>query len=336
MDGRRSFSNKINSMNALIEMRELIALSVDGVIIRGTYHRPRAAGLNSQREPEEQTSIGILFLSGLYATRASTGDAAVGWADAFAEDGYHCFRIDLPGYGDSDGDPPEDWLGFINRGGYAQVTAAIVKQLIRRYSLNSLILAGHCAGAITAIYSAETIGAECAGLILIEPYFHLAQEAKPNIRQELRVWAERSRLGGALSGLFRAAKQALQIAGRRTLPANANVPLLQCWIRLCYRGVPILVLQAPARHARAKSNAPGHFDYMQYAIDVAGAACKLELRMIEQANHSFSNSAGRYSASRAIQNWLFCHFPRRGPGSPAASLPVKFYRQHDMQAIAMQ
>ena len=92
-------------MKQSIADRELVALDGDGVLMRGTYHKPRAAGGAAIR-----LLPGIMFLNSLLTPRAAFGDTAVRWAESFARRGYPCFRFDLPGQGDSDGKPrPSCW-----------------------------------------------------------------------------------------------------------------------------------------------------------------------------------------------------------------------------------
>src|SRR5271154_5080319 len=86
-----------------IETRELIAMSIDGVCVRGTYHRP-------QQENSENSRTGVLFLNPGFLPRAGIGDSAVGYADAFAKTGYPCFRIDVTGLGDAEGESPQDLI----------------------------------------------------------------------------------------------------------------------------------------------------------------------------------------------------------------------------------
>src|SRR5580698_10178202 len=128
-----------------IETRELITLDGLGIVLRGTYHKTPQVDLNKRK------CIGVLFLNSLSPTRAATGDSAVYWADSFAEYGYPSFRIDLPGFGDSDGDTPTDLVNFINTGGYTSVVALKIKELVERFNLLGVVMVGHCSGAVSAL-----------------------------------------------------------------------------------------------------------------------------------------------------------------------------------------
>ena len=110
--------------------------------------------------------IGVVFLNHGFLPRTAPGDSAVYWADSFASCGYPSFRFDLPGLGDSDGDVPAQMLDFINAGGYAPVLSATVKELVERFNLSGIVIMGHCAGAVTALYTAAAATKECKGLVL--------------------------------------------------------------------------------------------------------------------------------------------------------------------------
>jgi hypothetical protein len=119
-------------MNEMVETRELIMLDGHGVIIRGTYHKAHDDNPDTQLNLLRRDRVGVVFLNGLTATRAGHGDAVVYWADSLAERGYPSFRLDLPGHGDSEGDPPTEWLGLINMGGYASIASATIRELVGR------------------------------------------------------------------------------------------------------------------------------------------------------------------------------------------------------------
>ena len=79
-----------------------------------------------------------------------------------------------PGLGDSDGDISSDLLDFINSGGYAAIAASSVKELVKRIGLSGVVIVGHCAGSVSALFAAAAT-IKCKGLILMDPYFHLPQ-----------------------------------------------------------------------------------------------------------------------------------------------------------------
>ena len=120
-------------MTETIGTRELIVLHTGEGIVRGTYHKAFDKNSGPGSNLTELNRVGVLFLNSMSPTRAAPGDSAVFWADCFAKCGYPSFRVDSPGFGDSDGDPPVESLSFINTGGYASVAAGIVSQLIARY-----------------------------------------------------------------------------------------------------------------------------------------------------------------------------------------------------------
>ena len=152
-------------MNEGTETRQLITLRGLGGVVRGTYHRPHG-------ERSEARRTGVLILNSLSPTRAAAGDSAVYWAESLARSGYPAFRLDMPGFGDSDGNPPPDLLKFINTGGYGPIASSLMRELSERFSLSGVVVVGLCAGAVSALYTAAA-SKECRGLVLMDPYFYL-------------------------------------------------------------------------------------------------------------------------------------------------------------------
>jgi pimeloyl-ACP methyl ester carboxylesterase len=269
-----------------------------------------------------------LFLNGLLATRASDGDAAVYWADSFSEHGYASFRIDLPGYGDSEGEPPAEWVSFINHGGYAAIAAAKIRELVERFDLSGVIVAGHCAGAVTAIYAAAG-GKHCKGLVLLDPYFHHQQVLKSKIRQRVNLWRLQSPVGRILSAIHHHVKEiGIKLRGD-AIPENANLPVLRCWKELASSGLPILILKAPSRKTPGTKPKVGEFDYLEYALKLAGRRSHVVVKVAEGANHSFANTLGREAVRLHTVNWLNEFFPLEPDHTPAASMFDSEHQQGD-------
>lgn len=285
-------------MKEAIETRELFILGGGDCIVRGTHHKASNDCYYTRSTPANRDRIGIVFLNSLSPTRAWKGDASVYWADSFAACGYSSFRLDLPGFGDSQEDPPADLLRFIDQGGYASMAADKIKELVTRFNLSRVVIAGHCAGAITAIYTAST-SRECGGLILLDPYLHVPL-------------APRSRLWGTLTGLIPLSAldrlmasifdRVLRLANQP--PRNSNSALLSRWKELVSGGLPILIFNTPTNTQRG-----GEFDYVSYILERAGSNSQVAVKVIQGAYHSFANLTGRAAVRQHAERWLKDYFP---------------------------
>jgi pimeloyl-ACP methyl ester carboxylesterase len=300
-------------MNLSIAGRELVTLNGDGVSFRGTFHKPLDPASGALLPEGTRGRTGIVFFNSLSLPRSASGDAAVYWAEAFAQCGYPSFRFDLPGLGDSPGDIPAELLNFINSGGYAQVAASKMKELVARFELSGVIFVGHCAGGVTTVEASVLCRAQCEGLILLDPYFHLPQAIRPKMRRKLSDWALQSRLGDRLSNIFyRLKKLRLRFRGN-ALPQNANLPLLKCWKELAASRLPVLVLKAPARKTSAAGPRPGEFDYLRHLLGNKGSRHKVSVQFVDGTNHAFANRKGRLAVRLLCERWLCDHFPPAEP-----------------------
>jgi pimeloyl-ACP methyl ester carboxylesterase len=296
-------------MDQAIEGRELITLAGRGVIVRGTFHRPLTSSSGSEPGAGTRNRIGVVFLNSLSLPRAATGDSAVYWAESFANHGYPSFRLDLPGLGDTAGDIPLELLNFINAGGYASITAAKIEELVERFDLSGVVVVGHCAGTVSAIYAAAASAGKCKGLVLLDPYFHVPQAIRPKVRQGLSNWALESRIGGAVGSIYDRVRDVLLILRGNAPPRNANFGLLSRWKEVASPGLPILFLKAPARKAPGTKPRVGEFDYLKYVLGLAGRKNKVVVELMEGTDHSFANRRGRAAVRRHTMSWLTSHFP---------------------------
>jgi pimeloyl-ACP methyl ester carboxylesterase len=289
------------------EKRELIVLKTNDGVVRGTYHKAYDRNCGSETDLIEQNRVGVLFLNSLSPTRAATGDSAVFWAESFAQQGYPSFRVDSPGFGDSDGDPPPELLGFVNSGGYARSASSIVSELTRRFDLSGVVVVGLCAGAVSAIYTAAA-NRESKGLVLLDPYFHLplgmGSTGRRVITRRLTNRIYNGILGNLIVSMREQVKALRMSFSGPTLPANTNFPLVASFRDLASRGLPILVLNAPHTQRRT-----GQFDYLSYLQGAVGPKSQVVIQTVEGTGHSFSNPKGRATVRQSTQAWLSACFP---------------------------
>jgi len=294
-------------MTVSIGSRELFTLDGHGVLLKGTHHRPQH--LNSSLEVSKPDRVGVLFLNSLFLPRTATGDSAVYWAEAFAASGYHAFRMDLPGLGDSDAPLNTALLDFINAGGYGAIASAKVKELVARFDLDGVVIVGHCAGAVTALYAAAASEA-CKGVVLLDPYFYLPQQMKKSKAWKRLVrWAASSALGGALSTAYDRLKDLqLSLRGKRP-PGNANFALLRRWSEVAAKGLPVILFRAPGRKSPGTKPRVGEFDYIEHLLTLSERKNQVEIQVIENTDHSFANRAGRSAVRDHVKHWLGIHLP---------------------------
>jgi len=292
-------------MNSLTESRELFNLGSADDPVWGTYHKPD--GLGGDAPSSNSKLLGVVFLNSLSPTRAATGDSAVFWAEAFAAHGYPAFRLDLPGFGDSAGDPPPDLLAFINKGGCGQIAAPFIDELVQRYALSGVILFGLCAGAVTTVYAAAA-SRKCRGMVLLDPYFHLPFTTRTDFW--FRAWQKltgrfsRTSLGIGLADLWSKLKAVPARLLLNGVPRNANFALLNHWKELNTAGMPILLFKAPSIKIK------GEFDYLDHILALAGRKGRVTVKIIQGAGHTFSNQTGRTAVREETQSWLNSTFPQ--------------------------
>jgi pimeloyl-ACP methyl ester carboxylesterase len=298
-----------------IEARQLITLGADGVLVRGTYHE--VPGKTQDGSNAQGKNIGVVFLNPLSTPRTLIGDSAVFWASSFAAHGYPSLRIDLPGLGDSYGEAAKDLVTFINEAGFAAIAASKIREFTKTFGLSGVVIYGHCAGGVTAVYAASECR-ECKGLIITDPYFNAANMLTPKLSPGMVDWARRSRVGEVIRAIYGRIREARKKQDNGALPGNANVRVVTHWKKIASSGLPILVFKSgePRALGSAKLRA-GSFDYLEHITSFAGPRSRLSITMIEGASHSFADRVGRAAIREQAQAWLNENFPR-----PTAQTPV--------------
>jgi pimeloyl-ACP methyl ester carboxylesterase len=297
-------------MKQSIDSRELFVLYGPDTAVRGTLHKTSAERSGNPADRIETDRVGVLFLNSTSPTRAANGDTAVYLAESVAQRGYPSLRIDFPGFGDSGGDPPAGLNDYINKGGFAAIASAKIKELEMRFNLKGVVIVGHCAGAVSAIFAAAA-SEECRGLVLMGPYFHLPQSLKPLPRDPASSRAASSQITVDETSTEidnPEEKRHPSLAGEG-LPDNANVALLNCWKKVASAGVPILLLKGPDRKASDAKLKAGEFDYLEYLLRSAGPRGQVTIKEVEGSNQAFANRQGRMAVRQETEEWLQAYFP---------------------------
>jgi pimeloyl-ACP methyl ester carboxylesterase len=296
----------ISTISDQAGIRQLTTLDGGGVLLHGTYHKPKSRAGNEAAV--SNTTLGIMFTNALSSPRSLVGDSGAYWATSFASRGYPSFRFDFPGLGDSYGEIPNDLLRFTNEGGYAAVASSKARELVQKYQLSGVVMFGHCAGGTTAIYGASTF-TECKGLVLLDPYMTLSRALTVTLRPGLVLWIRRSRVGAILRATYDRVRAFKTIVGQGDLPPNTNFSVISRFKEVVARGTPILILKAPETAISGGAGKANSFDYFEYIRSFAVRSDQVTIRTIEDTDHSFSNHAGQLAVRQHTERWLSENFP---------------------------
>src|SRR5436190_4846079 len=239
-------------------MRNAFVIEWNGLFLHGTSHiGPGPA------------SRGILFFNSGSLPRSSRGDLNVQLADALAHQGFACFRVDLPGLGDSQGELPGQYLElyrYIQEGGYAQCGADLTRLLLDQYRLSEMTLLGICGGALTCIFTAAQFDHKSAPrLVLLDLPFllyagtstaEIQQRTQPSLyRKALRQvkswkaaihdWIRDRSWEPYVTAAYRSMRSlAVTAVPKRRLPANTDLKTLGMLSNLLEGGRSVLFVTA--------------------------------------------------------------------------------------------
>jgi pimeloyl-ACP methyl ester carboxylesterase len=301
--------------------REILRVELDGAVLVGTHHRPG-------RDNRLSLMVGVLVFNTGFGPRSAGSDLSVRLADRLAMLGYHVFRFDMPGLGDSPGELQEDlasFARFIRDGGHTRWASGLITVLRHQYRLRGLVLAGNCGGAITATYAAARMPDDVLGMIQLDPDFDRAEgiqyggekpitrDRAPKTSWHVRMIQAVSHMLRRFPSVFQALRASvipvrLSIIGLRDkvlgprLPRSTNFPLLRCWEQVAATELPILVLTAENSRKRVF-----FYDYMAYLL----SKHRHHVASIEIAgtNHLFTSGGGIGAVIGESERWLMAMVP---------------------------
>ncbi|HSQ79162.1 MAG TPA: alpha/beta fold hydrolase [Candidatus Bathyarchaeia archaeon] len=299
-------------------MREALTVRIDGLLLHGTSH----AG-------PVRKDVGILFLNSGSLPRSSRGDLYAHLADDLAEEGFPCFRFDLPGLGDSQGDVPDEYAEFyelVQEGEFAGTVVSLAKDIRTAYGLAGLVLAGICGGAQTSVFAAsKERGAGVAGLVLLDMPFFLYRRSPAAAAQaqdrsllgrvrsgiaggkaRLRDWVLARKWEPQATKVYYGLKKITTRTNGNALPPDTNLPLLKALSGLLGDGLPALLVTA---HPPIPE--PQSFDYIGHVAARTGG--RLERARIQGTTHSFVENGGAEAVRAAVSAWL-AKLPRSARG----------------------
>jgi pimeloyl-ACP methyl ester carboxylesterase len=289
-------------------MREVIYIEVQGYRLIGTYHEPNA--FKSSR-----SSIGIFFSNFGWVPRNGHGSLGAVLADEFAAAGFHAFRIDMPGMGDSPGVVPdiaEHFGNGVRRGEQVPAFSAAIRDLMDKYSITKVIVAGICAPFINAVFSWGEKKIPLNGIIALDPDFSSpTRPVKKAYQFSLKKIFSGERWMLIFSGnsvksryfpLF--IRQMLRPLIRlRDNPDNMNIPLVQIWRNLVSSGVPALIISAKDKTQHL---------YIQQVNKIALRGVdrsQVRFLAISGTDHTFMTGDPRETILREVRSWLNQYFP---------------------------
>ncbi len=311
-------------------MRTSLKIDVEGYRLFGTMHDKVSS--NELEVQKSASRTGVLILSFGQQNRSWVGDLASSIADRLEEKEYPVFRFDLPGLGDSPGELPvflEDLGRDVQLGSHDRPLLALCNELVRKFSLQGLIICGNCGGAVAPLYLVNSRLPYLRGLVLVEPELALvpanssAQNepaksmtvvayyegiqlllrriaslaswrklmfGKADYRFWLRLWSDLIN--------YRIRHLKYSAAMMHELPKEANHRMMQSW-RLARRlQIPTLVMTVGApirsRYYRAYGLSPGVDDISSH----------LKWIEIQNTTHGMLTGGAKETVARRMEDWI--------------------------------
>jgi pimeloyl-ACP methyl ester carboxylesterase len=315
-------------------IRRIVALPISGTTLAATHHAP------ASRMRAGRPAVGLVLFNAGPAPRAGNSDLSVHLADAVARNGMDCFRVDLPGLGDSCGAVPTLVVEYGREaleGRNDAVATETLDHLASRFGMTSFILGGLCAGATTSVRLAADGRSRIAGLVLLEPNFRFAwgSERRRAEKKAAQGAAERGSNGSrswrdrAASRLLKSVRRARKLddlwrsavnRGRvRGLPDDVDHAMIDRWVGVIRAEVPTLLFNAAGKATHELCDAVLRFVPPRHRQSVRDVP-------IFRTNHLLTAGDGRSIILAETLRWIADEFeggttdPHRN-GSHATATP---------------
>lgn len=308
-------------------IRRIVALPISGTTLAATHHAP------ASRARDGRPAVGLVLFNAGPAPRAGNSDLSVHLADAVARNGIDCFRVDLPGLGDSRGAVPALVVEYgreVLEGRNDAAATEALDELASRFGVASFILGGLCAGATTSIRVASGGHPRVAGLVLLEPNFRFAWGSERR-RAEKKAAQQSSEHGSNQRGSWRdrAARRLLKSVRRarklddlwrstanrgrvRGLPDDVDHALIDRWVSVIHADVPTLLFNAAGKATHELCDAVLRFVPPRHRLSVRDVP-------IFRTNHLLTAGEGRSIILAETLRWVADEFRGSAPIAPRAT-----------------
>jgi len=309
-------------------MREVVECIYDGRRMFGTLHRPDESTMRAACPV-------VLMMNPGHVGRAGSGDLMAVAADELAALGYPVYRYDFEGLGDTAGELPTwelEFFLFLQQGGHAKAGIRLIDEVSKHPGADGVVLIGLCGGAITSVFAADERVDAVRGVVMLDTDFSIlpsvdagngsggerrpAAQAtgKSRLRRFIgklgrtQTWLRFMTGENRFSWLLRPIRPLLMPFARillgRSLPSDANRPLIYACRRVVDRGIPVMTVTAAGKLRDLYA--------MQVDPIAFGGEASANVRRlaIPNTNHVFTAGGAKRNLIGQIEDFVLANWPR--------------------------